>query len=417
MRYLIPSHSGRWATSFLLLLALVGWMMSTQAVASGRDVRNLTLASIAVENELRHVLLDFGITADAVVVDELQLAFRDGVQWNYYYKEISLSGTIDFLHFERELLGKLAPWKIVPHARESGKKGEQFYYKVRLAFPDDIISHSLLFYYTASTPPPAFPEGVPADTLPEAPVVQDPARNAEGRPVMAIVLDDAGYNFKLARAFVDYDPRLALSILPKRPYSREIARYVNRRGGEYLLHLPMEPLEPEHEPGWGNLRVSMTPDAVRKTTLASLEALPGSVGVNNHMGSRFTQEKELMEVVLQVMAEKNLFFLDSYTSNRSQVAAASQSVPILLGVRDIFLDNEDDVASIMTQLERLADRAYKKGFAIGIGHVRSNTLTAIKLFLASPRGQQIELITPRELITRFPEAPLPEKHQAAGVGE
>ena len=46
--------------------------------------------------------------------------------------------------------------------------------------------------------------------------------------------------------------------------------------------------------------------------------------------------------------------------------------------RDVFLDNELDEEKIKTQLLKLADVSEKKGIAIGIGHVKPQTLNVLE---------------------------------------
>ena len=46
--------------------------------------------------------------------------------------------------------------------------------------------------------------------------------------------------------------------------------------------------------------------------------------------------------------------------------------------RDLFIDHVDDVEFVLRQLQRLVTMAVDQGGAVGIGHVRPNTLAALK---------------------------------------
>jgi len=43
---------------------------------------------------------------------------------------------------------------------------------------------------------------------------------------------------------------------------------------------------------------------------ASWERLPAARGLNNHMGSKGTTNQYLMEIIMDFLKQKNLFFID-----------------------------------------------------------------------------------------------------------
>ncbi len=86
-----------------------------------------------------------------------------------------------------------------------------------------------------------------------------------------------------------------------------------------LLHLPMEPHGyPHPDPGPGALLAGMPPEELRQVLLADLATVPGAAGANNHMGSRLSEDEGALAVILAVLRERGLFFLDSYTSPRTR---------------------------------------------------------------------------------------------------
>ena len=70
-------------------------------------------------------------------------------------------------------------------------------------------------------------------------------------------------------------------------------------------------------PGPGALTETMNEDEIRDATRHALDAVPGAVGVNNHMGSAFSEDRDAMSAVLGVVRKRGLFFLDSRTSAAS----------------------------------------------------------------------------------------------------
>ena len=67
-----------------------------------------------------------------------------------------------------------------------------------------------------------------------------------------------------------------------------------------MLHLPMEPEPDAHmSPGEGAILVGMKSGEVQRVVQDDLAAVPYVAGVNNHMGSRATQDAALMDDVMR----------------------------------------------------------------------------------------------------------------------
>ena len=105
------------------------------------------------------------------------------------------------------------------------------------------------------------------------------------------------------------------------------------------------------------------------------------------MGSKVTSDKELMEIVLKVTYQNQLFFVDSVTT-RSKVQEAAEAVGVSVERRDIFIDNDRNVAAIKKQLRQLKQVALKNGEAIGIGHFYPVTIKAIAEVLTGARKRK-----------------------------
>jgi polysaccharide deacetylase 2 family uncharacterized protein YibQ len=208
---------------------------------------------------------------------------------------------------------------------------------------------------------------------------------------VAIVIDDCGSSYQGNRGFIDYPGQLTLAILPHLPYSRRVAAEARAAGKQVILHLPMQNLGGV-DPGPGTLEVGMPPDLLQKTLAQDLEAVPGIVGVNNHEGSRASADSRVMRAVLGEVAGRGLFYLDSRTTAATVAPdlAAEMGVPLLR--RDVFLDNQDDLARILERLEDLGDIAERRGQAVGIGHPRPQTLRALQVGLPRLQERGIRLV-------------------------
>lgn len=228
-----------------------------------------------------------------------------------------------------------------------------------------------------SRPPPPPPQRQEAMPPPKAP---EPEPEPAPAPRVAIVIDDLGGNPRAARELIALPQPLTFAVLPKLAYSREIADAAARAGKEVLLHLPMEPVGyPEKNPGPGALLSSMPPDTMMAVLEEDLRDVPHSIGVNNHMGSLLTEDEAVMRLILSYVKERKLFFLDSYTTPRSVVEAVARDLDLPTASRQVFLDHvPNDSAYVEGQLEKLVATAKRHGAAIGIGHPRRATISALR---------------------------------------
>ena len=189
------------------------------------------------------------------------------------------------------------------------------------------------------------------------------------KPKVALVIDDLGQDMRLAECFLKINAPMAFAILPFQPYSQEMARTVHEAGQVVMLHLPMEPAQyPEFNPGTGALFRTMDRGQVEEAVLAAIQDVPHLSGVNNHMGSRFTEDSERMTWVLEELKRQDLFFLDSRTSARTKANSLARRLGIKTAERAVFLDNVQEEEAIRAQLKRLVALARQKGQAIAIGH-------------------------------------------------
>ncbi|MGE4528240.1 MAG: divergent polysaccharide deacetylase family protein [Rhodospirillaceae bacterium] len=240
----------------------------------------------------------------------------------------------------------------------------------------------------SALPPPAeTPSALPVwrrNAVPFTPVA--------GKPMIAIVIDDMGVDARRSAQIIALSPRLTTSFLT---YARNLpaqAAAAHAAGHELLLHMPMEPSGSGYDPGPDVLLTAMSPETIRARLRQSLAAFSGYVGINNHMGSKFTADAAAMRVVMEELHADGLLFLDSLTSGKSVGAktASAEGVPTL--VRDVFLDDSPDPAAIRIQLRRLAEHARKTGRAIAIGHPRDTTIAALRDWLPEAEAQGFQFV-------------------------
>jgi polysaccharide deacetylase 2 family uncharacterized protein YibQ len=236
------------------------------------------------------------------------------------------------------------------------------------------VTHKVLLEY----PKPLKPSSPPPQAAPPPPAPTPLARG----PRLAIIIDDMGYQWGLAKELINLGLPLTLSILPHAPFGAKIATLARKRGLEVMIHLPMEPRAyPKLKPGPGALLTSMTPAQLKKTTLANLASVPGAKGANNHMGSRFTEDEKSLKPVLNILAGKGLFFIDSMTSANSRAYYLARKMGMNAGRRTIFLDHDHSLPAIRRQLQRLLSLAKRGSQVVAIGHPHPATIRALAEFV------------------------------------
>jgi polysaccharide deacetylase 2 family uncharacterized protein YibQ len=120
-------------------------------------------------------------------------------------------------------------------------------------------------------------------------------------------------------------------------------------------------------------------------------------GVNNHMGSRFTEYSEGMRQVMEVLAERGLYFVDSLTSPRSVGYRMAKEMGVRAYRRDVFLDVVQDEAKIQAQFLKLLHLARLHGYALGICHPYPETLRVLPQLHALAQREGYDMVTVSEL--------------------
>jgi hypothetical protein len=236
-------------------------------------------------------------------------------------------------------------------------------------------------------------------------VLRGVAETVSGTPVpgrrgrVAIIVDDIGQSLQPVRELLSMNVSLTFSILPELEHSLDAAKLIGEQHREIMLHLPMEPLK---LPNGGDkdqlLTVRMTGKEVRERVEDLLSQIPNVVGVNNHMGSRFTQDRQRIVFVLEELKKRDLFFVDSLTISDSVAFEESRRLGLRSAKRDLFLDHVDRPQSISLQIERLIALAQEKGSAIAICHPRKNTVNALRKAVGEFGSHGIEVVPVSELL-------------------
>ena len=216
------------------------------------------------------------------------------------------------------------------------------------------------------------------------------------RGVIGIIIDDFGYrNDHISNGFLEIPAKLTYAIIPGHDHSQSFSKKAYDAGYEIIVHLPMENIGKTYGEEEYVLMSYFQDDEIKSRIHKAFDHLPESIGLNNHQGSRGTADSRVMTHVANVIKEKKKFFIDSRTTSNSLAESTMRKYGVPTNKRDIFLDNELDEEKIKAQLMKLADVSERKGIAIGIGHVKPQTLNVLarEIPVLQEKGFRFEFVS------------------------
>lgn len=220
-----------------------------------------------------------------------------------------------------------------------------------------------------------------------------PKENAGGQVTgrLAIVIDDAGRDLDSQHIYEQMGIPLTLAVMPDQIHTRDAALSWRAHGLPVILHQPMESvsgigMEPKV------ILTSMSDAAIRQMLRDSLSQLPEAIGINNHQGSKATIDARTMDIVMNELHHRGLFFFDSHTNSTTAADKAAKTYGVPYVRNDLFVDNSASVSDICAMIQEGADRAKKKGTYIIIGHCRPHTAEAFRQMIPKLKAQGIEFV-------------------------
>lgn len=247
--------------------------------------------------------------------------------------------------------------------------------------------------------------------FPDAPY-DDGAAKPHPKAYVAIVIDDVGVDYKRSARAINLPAEVTLAFLPYAKHVTEQVRKAEAKGHELMVHLPMEPLRMSVNPGENYLAIAHSHEELQTRIARNLDTFGGYKGVNNHMGSAFTRYVPGVEVLMDALKERGVYFLDSKTAPDSVAEKIARRKGVPATHRDVFLDHfetSDKVNAALAQLERTARSS---GYAVAIGHPKDVTMTALEAWLPTLADKNIEVIPMSEMVKKRHAA---QKAHSAGV--
>lgn len=265
------------------------------------------------------------------------------------------------------------------------------------------VEYPLLYRIISQSEEPEATEKAPKEEV-SALEHKQPLANAQnkntGGPVMvAVIIDDMGVSVPHTRDILSLPKPITASFLTYGAANRKQVKEAKDKGFEVMLHVPMMP-HGKADLAPVTLSPNMTEAEITEDLVQMLDRYKGlgMKGINNHMGSLFTEDAQSMKYVMQILKARKLFFLDSKTTSKSvgEKTAAEYGVPYI--ARDVFLDNENDYNYIMKQLRQTEKIAHMRGYAVAIGHPRSQTYLALRDWMQGLSERKIRLVKLQDLV-------------------
>jgi len=214
-----------------------------------------------------------------------------------------------------------------------------------------------------------------------------------GKAYMSIIIDDLGQNAERDSRTLALPGPVTMAIMPDTPHATDFARQAHKAGKTVILHMPMDPATGPY--AW---HPGIPLDELARRLEAALAKVPYAAGINNHMGSRMTAQREPMAWLMGELQRRHLFFVDSRTSAATVAAAEAQAQGLAHVSRDVFLDDVRTTEAITGQLQQGVALARKQGSAVLIGHPYPQTLDVLERELPRLKSQGIELIRLKQMI-------------------
>lgn len=349
-----------------------------------------------VNKALYGALFEIGVTKDRILSMKSVAQKKGALSWQYVDMEVLLPTGITEAGLKRALTSYLSHEDT--KLEFDSKRGD-----LRVVIvAHGILTHEIAFKNSSNRffraplstvdtkkKPSADEEKTEVASLsipPKAPsykMLPTPLPVPRAKPKIAIIVDDIGGSIDSIERLLNVPAELSFAILPNLPYSEYAARRANEKGRDVILHLPMEPKPSSGyngaNAGDGALLVDLPKEELVNNLERNIRSVPFIKGVNNHMGSRFTENGELMKLVLAELKDKGLFFVDSKTSPSSHGFRVARELGIKTAERDVFLDEANQGQSyVEKQLNKLVEISKKKGVAIGICHPYPQTIEALE---------------------------------------
>lgn len=229
----------------------------------------------------------------------------------------------------------------------------------------------------------------------ESMTISEEKRKFEGE--IAIIIDDIGYSIEVVKEILKIKEPVTLSVFPFLPDSKTCAEIASTSGKEIIIHMPMESNN-GRDLEIGMIKEKMEENEIKEMLRKAIEFFPQAKGMNNHKGSKITRNEHLMEIILTELKNRNLFFIDSRTSDYSVAMKVAKRIGLPSSQRDVFVDSINSRSQIEKNVLKLFKLAKKKKRVIGIAHPYPTTIEVLKELLPQAEISGVKPVFVSEIV-------------------
>ncbi|MCH7517994.1 MAG: divergent polysaccharide deacetylase family protein [Candidatus Dadabacteria bacterium] len=401
----------------LVFFGLYGLNYLKQNVSS--DFSNERLSATEMDNLIKEIdrslagaFFDAGISSKNIESKKVYNKGLEELMWEYKDMKIVPEKGITSQKVKKSLEDSILTKLPVKHEFKDGKNSLTVYFKI-----NDVTTHKIQFVFNNQKPTLAkTKKGKPEqEKLKEKKIkTSDKSKTSISKKAtlnknytkskIVIIVDDLGQTKKPIDQLLKIPASITFAVLPNLPYSSYAAEEADKRGRDVILHMPMEPKESSGytaaDAGDSTLLVGLPKDVILSKLNKSLSSVPHVKGVNNHMGSKFMENRELTELILRDLKSKGLMFVDSKTSSESKGYETALKLGMKTAQRDIFLDNSSKNSQyVKDQLKKLVNISKKRGFAIGICHPYPGTVKALSEMIPEIKNE-VEVVSISNIVNQ-----------------
>ncbi|WP_102346018.1 divergent polysaccharide deacetylase family protein [Bacillus sp. Marseille-P3661] len=218
---------------------------------------------------------------------------------------------------------------------------------------------------------------------------------------LAIVIDDFGNNMKGTAEMLELPIPLTVAVMPFLPTTEQDAKLAHAKGHEVIVHMPMQPKHGKKSwLGPGAITTDLSDEEVRKRIESAIDNVPYAVGMNHHLGSKVTEDERIMRIILEICKERNLYYLDSKTAEKSVIPKLAEELEVPYLENDLFFDHVYSEKHIYRQASNIVKYLLQYEQIIAIGHVGitgERVVGALKTYIPEYE-KEAEIVTLSELI-------------------
>lgn len=232
-------------------------------------------------------------------------------------------------------------------------------------------------------------------------LVEIQLRKPRPKARVCILVDDVGYSGEGIDTYLAMNMPVTISVLPFYDTSAFFARKARQLGFEVMLHMPMQSSFASYYKYENLIKTKLSEEELSKRVKRVLAAVPLIQGINNHEGSKATEDSKTMEVVMREIARHGYYFVDSVTSQRSVAYKTARKHGLPASRRSFdFLDNTKTIPAISHKIDQLIEYSLKhpEKVVLTILHEKTAPAKALDDKLVRFRNHDIEILSPSDFL-------------------